>query len=393
MKRKRNYQNGSNSNPATAITQTKLSPQLHQGSMPKSTANPVPTIQEWKDLYSMAIEFQRLECWNYFWDTDIFGVKNPETGEIGYCCIMGKEGEHFALAVYRGTSGLEGLTKVFNGEVVGTTIDTLHVQNCIMVSFEDRNYLDKKDIGIINKLQLEFRGRNAWPQFRDYTPGYLPWYLNGKDARFLMIALKQAMEMLERIRKDPEMLFPQNDTHFLVRIWSEGKDGASWTDKWLEPIYEDIAFESLDSLKIQERLDIIMKAKKTRAGTWEIGTFYSQSPVRKGQEKPYYPKMVLYVDQHTGLILSYFMSKPVKYQMDFVNNFISFLEENRILPNRIVASNYEILELLNPITEKLEIGLFTSDFLEAVETARTGMDDFIVDSSVSRKKRKTQRRN
>jgi len=66
----------------------------------------LPTINQWKELYKTAIKFQRMECWNWMWDTDLFGVQNPENGEIGYCVIMGGAGEHFALAVYLGSEGL-----------------------------------------------------------------------------------------------------------------------------------------------------------------------------------------------------------------------------------------------------------------------------------------------
>ena len=44
----------------------------------------------------------------------------------------------------------------------------------IMLSFEDRDALQEEDLAVIRGLGLSFRGRQAWPLFRSYRPGYLP---------------------------------------------------------------------------------------------------------------------------------------------------------------------------------------------------------------------------
>ena len=110
------------------------------------------SIQEWKDLYDAAIEFKRKECWNWMWDYDLFGVQNPVTGEMGYCCVMGGAGEFFALAVYLGSEGLNGYLELQSKKNYPSLEDMLNLQKLLMASFEDRKYLQKEDFQVIKKI-------------------------------------------------------------------------------------------------------------------------------------------------------------------------------------------------------------------------------------------------
>ena len=60
---------------------------------------PQVSIPIWKDLYEAARMFREIKCWNWMWDSDIFGVGNPENGEIGYCFVLGRIGEARQLIV------------------------------------------------------------------------------------------------------------------------------------------------------------------------------------------------------------------------------------------------------------------------------------------------------
>ena len=72
-----------------------------------------PTPQEWRALYEAAAEFRKIEPWRWMDDSDIFGVQDPHSGEIGYRLIQ-------------------------KGTVKPGDPDSLFIQNCLMASFEER---------------------------------------------------------------------------------------------------------------------------------------------------------------------------------------------------------------------------------------------------------------
>lgn len=163
------------------------------------TSNP-PTQEEWKDLYEAARMFKELAPWKWMEDPDVFGVENPETGETGYCCIMGALGEVLGLLVYLGSEGLALYEGLQSGKITIEDEDLFARQNCLAVTFDDREMIDNKDLGIIKSLGLKFRGRQSWPSFRSHLPGFMPWYLTGAEVRFLGLAIRQAMSVAERLR-------------------------------------------------------------------------------------------------------------------------------------------------------------------------------------------------
>jgi len=183
-----------------------------------------PTLDEWSKLYTAAIRVKEIAPWEWMTEADIFGVKSrfasplrseqdPETEQLGFVSVMGMLGEHLALAVYLGPEGLYGfwgfqrladtakdasrqgkpflLSRILSDDVLPEVFFRLpHFQT----SFENRNELRQKDRDLIKQLGLKFRGRQAWPMFRSYRPGFWPWYLEAWEVRFLTHALEQAVE-------------------------------------------------------------------------------------------------------------------------------------------------------------------------------------------------------
>ena len=338
-----------------------------------------PTMSDWQALYQAALEFKEIEAWTWMYDSDVFGVQDPVSGEIGYCCIMGALGEMFALALYLGSEGLESYMRIASEPPLDPSeaFEELMLQKCLMASFANREELTKEDRQVIKRLGLKFRGRNAWPLFRSYRPAYHPWYLTADEARFLTLALQQAREVCPRFREDPALFEPPQDELWFVRVPEETEEGLSWRDAWLEPgLLEE---EELPTVPLDElRLARLKKAAQFMEAVWEMDFFLSPSAVQeKKGERPYYPYLTMTVDHRSGFIFGTDLASPATYLAEFPWRFITLAERLKKLPTELWVKREEAYDLLEPITSHLGVELYLVDELESLEDARAALGRFM----------------
>jgi hypothetical protein len=335
-----------------------------------------PSLQEWKTLYESALEFKELAPWNWMYDSNIFGVKDPVSGEIGYCCIMGAIGEHYALGLYLGSEGLYGLSSILSGDFSESQDKAMFIQSCLMASFEDRKYLKKQDLRQIKTLGLKFRGRNEWPLFRNYSPGFFPWYLKSDEVSFLTVALKQAMDVSLRFKKDPGLLVHPSVDHYLVRVPDKPGENIIWKDRWLEP--SSLKMEDIPVISVEETtLNRLIKARLQRRGIWEVDFFYVPTVLREKEERPYYPYMSLVVDHDSSFILNFQLEKEGDCKSTFPVKFADFIERVKVIPDELLVKHYDVYRIMKPLSSELGIEINMVESLPALEYAQKSMTDFI----------------
>jgi hypothetical protein len=335
--------------------------------------NNPPSLQEWKSLYEAATEFRKIESWRWMEDSQVFGVEDPETGEIGYCCVLGNLGELFALVVYLGTEGLQTHVKIQSGEVAPGGEEALHGQKCLIATYENKGSLAKEDLQVIRELGLNFKGRRVWPLFRSYQPGYFPWFLTRDGARFLTLALQQALVIVPQIKENMDLLTPDNEGLYWVRVPEQQEGGLVWKDRWLRPAplkQEKRAVPPVDELRLQR----IKNKTGPRQGVWEVGFCYAPYPVQEGkEERPFYPYVFLCLDGHSGLILGTQVLEPWNLPSALQQVFLDLLERSGVLPKQVLANQPEVLEFLDPIAGKIGLKLATAKKLAALEEAFDSM--------------------
>lgn len=333
-----------------------------------------PSIEYWKNLFDAAGKFREIGCWNWMWDSDLFGVQNPADNEIGYCCVMGRNRQVFALAMYLGADGLETYNKTQSGELNKHSIDLVHSQKCLMLSFEDRKELQEKDFEIIKKLDLSFSGKNSWPLFRSYLPGFFPWHLTKPEADFLLAAIQQAIDVSLRFKNNPNLFDPPDgkDDCYFVRTSKNVNQTITWKDQWLLPPES----KKTEMPKPTNASSIVEEIKRhpSKQEAWEIDFFYSFEAVREGKERPYYPATILFADHASGRVLHFQLLKQSENLSQIVpKEFRNACKLLKFFPKKMLVCKEEMLHIMEPITASLGTTLVLADELQKIERARRAM--------------------
>lgn len=332
---------------------------------------PFCSLQVWKNLYEAAIALRDIACWEWMSDSEVFGVKNPESAEVGYCCVLGQLGEVFGLAVYLGSEGLEQYRKIQSGKIHAGSPEFAYSQSCLTAWFGDRNDLQQADLKVVRELGLKFRGSNVWPQFRSLQPGYLPWYLTESEAEYLALSVKQAREVALCLDTDPNWLSAPGKNHYLVRVPVDREGGWSWESHWLKPA--PMAKTTVRSYPLDEvRLRRIKNAGKTRQGIWEVDSFYMPTPV-EGEERPYFPYSILCADHESGFILGTALAEPSDWKTKFPPCILDCIENNNLLPSALWVRKEELRELFEPLASRLDIEVQLIRKLPAIDQAKRAM--------------------
>jgi Domain of unknown function (DUF6930) len=334
----------------------------------------LPTNDQWRRLYEAAVLVKELSPWKWMTETDVFGVQDPETEEIGFVSVLGLLGEHFGVSLYPNPRALYDFWAL---EEAGPEInpDALLEIPQLQASFEDRDQLDNRDRKVIKELGFKFRGRKEWPMFRSYRPGFLPWFLEAEEARSLAEALDQLLEVAPRFREDRSLLVPEDESTYLVRVSHQEGGTRVWEDTVMEvPPPEPVSIQIEMNSEALESLESLPQS----GHEFEMDLFMFPAPIQgeKG-ERPVFPYMLLAVDAGTGMVVSTDLLEPVP-SLEAMWGSVPLAVTRQlaglgIRPERLTVGSELLFGLLQPLAESSRFELERSPFLPALHEAREAL--------------------
>ena len=326
------------------------------------------------ELFELASQIKKLQPWRWMEETDLFGIEHPDTGELGFVSVMGSVGEYEAVALYLGAKGLyEFVALLENESNPALALSVPHVQ----VAFLDRRDLEKEDLSLIKQLGLKFKGRGAWPKFRSYRAGYLPWFITIQEARFLIHALSQVIQVAIKLCIGAQPFHPTGRVEeggLPMRVARNDDSQLIWEDQvWRiakpkpEPMrvsIDDPALESLQRIprsKLELELDLMLVPAL-------IGP--------RGQ-RPLAAYALMVADGESGFLFGCeLLSAQDSYAAMYSrlpNVVIKLLWQAQVVPARVSVRSDKLRNVLKPLVQRLNVELELVTALPSIDEALQSM--------------------
>ena len=343
-------------------------------------------------MYDLAFAFKKAKLWKKLWDCQLFAVSHSD-GSIGYCCVMGRAGEHLALAVYPGPEGMHSYRLMSRGREDMTPIEfkeTALAQDCVMVSFQNKAELleeEQKELtAYCAERGVSLSGQKACPQFERFRPMHHPWFLeDSRDILRLKEALKAALEVSRRLETmgAPSLGFTEGPPYGReIPLLTAQKQKYTWRSIPLPPPL-DITWPSID---IRDDITLARLKKAKQGGDeWAARMFMHEEAVteettpdglmvKRPKKAPVFPYLLMILDNRTGMILGLPMApEPEEYPKDFRQAVVDLIiKQGR--PARILVQDDRTQALLRQLCPQIGIQLVR---LESIETLEEAMNDFI----------------
>jgi len=333
-----------------------------------------PSREEWKKLYELMARIKELAPWDWMKEDDIFGFQLPGKDTPDFISVMGTLGEHLSVAVYLGAKGLGGFLKMQELGQRLTPEFVLQVPQ-LQASFENREIITDEDRKVIKELGLKFRGANTWPQFRSFRPGCYPWHIERSEAELLTCALEQLLEVAPRFENDPDIFKPtDSNDDYLVRV----KQNDQWED-----VTRRVELREGTTLHPKMNGDALRQLKSMKPGNVviEADFFMMNHPTQnKRGERPFFPFMLILVEQDSGFILASEILTPlptIESMWEEIPRVVVEKLAGGFAPGEIQVKNEALHQLLQTVAKEAGFAVRKAPRLRAIELVRREMKSFL----------------
>ncbi|MDW8309895.1 MAG: hypothetical protein RMK20_11040 [Verrucomicrobiales bacterium] len=339
-----------------------------------------------KPLLAAADEFLRQAPWRWMSDSQVIGLKHPQTGEVLLCSVLGNLGQLYALQVYRREAGHRWLLTTVADDVQGEPWAWFQEKgfeaDLIEVEFTTRADLWREDRAALTAAAyspIRKRG-HVWPLFRSILPGYLPWPVNAEEARTLLFALPRALAVARLAQACPNLWddHPPGEVAFVPEDFDPAGDALRPEDINWHPLLPPAEPMPAPVTLSEGKLRRFAALPQAQGFQLELDTFYLPRALT-GPERPWFPTVALAVDRASGLVVSFKISEqlttdPSPMLASVLSKALDYLRHR---PESLHVRRSRVARMLEPVAAQLDIPVRLEPELPALNEACAGLEQML----------------
>lgn len=299
------------------------------------------------------------------YESELFGVQLPDANAPYFVSIMGSAGQFNAVSFYDGVHAASQFLQIQErpGE---TRPDEILLIPHLMVSFDERQFLQPDDRQLIEDLGYVLNERKKWPVFRQVIPGYLPVFPKLPKLKDLIPVVEQTLNIARRTRRE-EFAFIERTKEGVGGLCRISEDGK-WRDQNTEmpDTYEPVPVPASNRMAAQ--LNRIPKEKIVL----EVDLALMPKPVMD-REPAYFPFVFLLVEKKSGHIVHFELLTPHPSVDEMVTASGRLLLESLIKlslhPQQIQTCSRRLHPVLKKVLAGTSIRLVFRPHLPSIEEA------------------------
>ena len=321
-------------------------------------------------LYELAFRYKKTKLWKHLFDDQIFALRT-EGGETAFICVMGYLGEHIAISVFPEEdfptyySYLDADSDII-AERHHDIFEKVIGASCFQCSFEDKDFLYPDELeearAFAKSRGIRFSGSNAFPKFSRFTPYHHPWHVTSEgDTELLAAGLEVSTALSGLLKQDPS---------FMAKLPGIG-DGTATLEVPLFVRAEE-GWKAEGSVPLPGRRPVPLPRgtfdnegilKKIRAkrkgGAVGCRVTWMNSPIQESPDVvPYYPAILMAVDQTAGKALGAFVVGDYGTgRNDLLKSFMETLAGLKKRPEKVYAQTERTYALLADTMEKVSVDI------------------------------------
>ncbi|MBS7528721.1 hypothetical protein KHM83_18800 [Fusibacter paucivorans] len=330
-----------------------------------------------KDFFIQAKMIQKMKPWQIIDETDVIELELPEEDENIYVSVIGREGISRAIIFYRGTEGLASYFDVLNQ--VEDSQQLAYKQSFTAIYFGEDSEFCTYDSAYLKRSGVSFKGEKEKPFVRVNEPGRMICPIEIIEMTELTDWLEILIRVLKYLQKNKQ-----------ERAWLEKEQLLTVTLTMLGDLkyrFRPLAEVFSKGVEISVYINEIAlaKAKKTlkkSADVWELGLFYLPTPIfEEGSEYlADFPHAFMAVDSSNELILGMHIAEDEVDERAFQLYFMDMIMELGMYPEKIHYQNEDVLKVLWPIVDSLNISVERKQTLPVLTGAYNELLDHLTKS-------------